>query len=191
MVPVMPTRTCSAVVVALLAHSVAADASPVGTLPGTAPRVVVDRTEIVGDTDAVMWTRVLAVLPVRPTRIEVLDIDTLAADTRRKLRGLEGFVLQGLKTIVIVRQGKTLRHAAGGHALDRLILASLVWHEMAHLEGLEERAAFEREKALWRRFVADGLVEADVGLAFLGRLAEAQADAANPGRPEGAALARR
>ena len=87
---------------------------------------VVDRTEIIGDADAVMWARVLAVLPARPARIEVLDIDTLSAGTRRKLRGLDGFVLQGLKTVVIVRQGDTLQRAARGHAFDPLVLASLI-----------------------------------------------------------------
>ena len=102
--------------------------------------------EIIGDADAVMWARVLAVLPARPARIEVLDVDTLSAGTRRKLRGLDGFVLQGLKTVVIVRRE---RAAAGRPRVrfDRLVLASLIWHEMAHLEGLDERAAFGREEA--------------------------------------------
>jgi len=190
MVRVMPTRTCSPVLIALLALGVPAGASPASDARGAPARVVVDRTEIIGDADAVMWARVLAVLPARPARIEVLDIDTLSAGTRRKLRGLDGFVLQGLKTVVIVRQGDTLQRAARGHAFDRLVLASLIWHEMAHLEGLDERAAFGREEALWRRFVGDGLVEADTGLAFVGRLAEAQADAAKAGRAEGPALAR-
>ena len=32
----------------------------------------------------------------------------------------------------------------------RLVLASLVWHEMAHVNRLDERAALEQEEALWR-----------------------------------------
>src|SRR5215204_1988176 len=42
------------VLIALLAHSVSADASSVGNQRGAAPRVVVDRTAIIGDTDTVM-----------------------------------------------------------------------------------------------------------------------------------------
>jgi hypothetical protein len=190
MVRVMPTRTCTAVLIALLAYGVSAGALPAGNPRGAPPRVVVDRTEIIGDADTVLWARVLAVLPARPARLEVLDTDTLSADTRRRLRGLDGFVLQGLKAIVIVRQGNTLQRASRGHAFDRLVLASLIWHEMAHLDGLDERAALGREEALWRRFVADGLVEADIGLAFVGRLAEVQAEAAKAGRAEESALAR-
>jgi hypothetical protein len=44
---------------------------------------------------------------------------------------------------------------------------------MAHLNGLDERAALKEEQALWQRFVKTGLVSHDVGLRYIARLREA------------------
>jgi hypothetical protein len=130
-----------------------------------------DRTIVVGESDPAVWRAVLEVLPIRPPRIEVLDVGSLSPATQQKLRGLEAFVLAGSRTIVVIRQGATLRHAESGDAVDRLVLASLVWHELAHVNGLDERAAFAQERWLWRRFIASGLVEGALGLAYIARLA--------------------
>ena len=112
---------------------------------------------------------VLDLLPVRPRRIEVLDLDSLSGSARQKLRGLDAFVLAEQTTIVVIRQGATLRQAEFGDGLDRLVLASLVWHELAHANGLDEHAALEQEKALWRRFISTGLVDRGTGTAYIAR----------------------
>ena len=122
-----------------------------------------------------MWKKVLDLLPTRPERIEVLDLDALSSLARQKLRGLDAFVLGGQTTIVVIRQGATLRQAEFGDAVDRLALASLVWHEMAHANGFDERAALEQERALWRRFISTGLVDSGVGLTYIARLQEVSA----------------
>jgi hypothetical protein len=110
--------------------------------------------------------------------IQLLDLDSLSMSipTRQRLGGLDGFVLAGQAVVVVVRQGATLRQAELGDAIDRLILASLIWHEMAHLDGSDERAAFALEEALWHRFVVRGVVSSEVGLAYIARLREASAD---------------
>ena len=123
-----------------------------------------------------MWKKVLDLLPIRPERIEVLDLDALSSLARQKLRGLDGFVLAGHTTIVVIRQGATLRQAEFGDAVDRLALASLVWHEMAHANGFDERAALAQERGLWHRFIAAGLVDSGVGLTYIARLQEPDAD---------------
>jgi hypothetical protein len=143
----------------------------------------IGQTIVVGESDLATWKAVLDVLPVRPDRIEVLDLNSLSASTRHRLRGLDAFVVQGSRTIVVIRQGGTLRHAENGDAVDRLVLASLVWHELAHVNGADERAAFEQERLLWRRFIAAGLVDGTFGLAYIVRLDD-EAGASRASRSE-------
>jgi len=163
----MPTRALAVVLGALLTGgSVSAAAA------GDPPIRIVGQTTIVGESDLDLWKSVLDLLPARPGRIQVLDLDSLSDPTRQKLRGLDAFVLGGQTTIVVIRQGATLRQAEFGDAFDRLVLASLVWHEMAHANGLDERAALEQEAALWRRFITTGLVDGGVGLTYIARLRE-------------------
>ena len=50
------------------------------------------------------------------------------------------------------------------------MLAAIIWHEMAHTEGLDERHAQEREEDLWKQFVQRRLVDSGVGLAYLDEL---------------------
>jgi hypothetical protein len=159
-------------VLLLLAHANHHLAAEGRKAPRTPTVRVLDKTTVVGETDPVLWRQVLAVLPVRPTRIEILDLDALSAATRRRLRGVDGFVLAGQNAIVVVRQGGTMRQAELGDAVDRLVLASLIWHEQAHASGLDEAAAFGWEQALWRRFITTGRVDAGTGLAYIARLEE-------------------
>ena len=51
--------------------------------------------------------------------------------------------------------------------------ASLVWHELAHVNGADERAALDQERALWRGFIRLGLVSSSDGMAYIHRLREA------------------
>ena len=95
--------------------------------------------------------------------------------TRERVRGLDAFVLGGQTTVVVIRQGATLWRAEVGDAVDRLALASLVWHELAHANGLDERAALEQEQSLWRRFISTGLVDGGVGMTYIARLREVSA----------------
>jgi hypothetical protein len=148
------------------------------------PVRMIDKTMVVGESDPVLWRAVLELLPSRPRRIEVLDLNSLSGPARQKLHGLDAFVLTGNTTIVVIRQGTTLRQAETGDAVDRLVLASLVWHELAHVKGLDERAALEQEQSLWRRFIGTGLVDGAVGLAYIARLEdEARSAALRLGSP--------
>ena len=147
----------------------------------------IDGTTIIGDSDTVLWKAVLDVLPTRPARIQVLDLGTLSEAVRTKLHGLDGFVLAGQTTIVVIRQGATLRQAAFGNDVDRLVLASLVWHEMAHANGSDECAAFAAEEILWRRFISTGRVQRQVGMAYIARLHETVADRTRLNQPRASA----
>ena len=152
-------------------------AAPVTVTAGggqRAPHRVIAGTVIVGDSDVALWTAVLEVLPARPERIEILDLASLSDTARRKVNGRDAFVLAGHRTIVVIRQGATLRQAEFGDGFDRLVLASLVWHELAHANGASEQAALEKEQALWHRFIRLGLVSTADGMAYIQRLREAR-----------------
>ena len=136
------------------------------------PIRIIDQTVVVGESDPLLWKAILDLLPDRPQRIELLDVNTLPPSTRQQLRGVDAFVLAGQTTIVVIRQGATLRQAEFGDAFDRLVLASLVWHELAHANGLDEQAALDQEQTLWRRFIAQGLVNSSDGMAYVARLKE-------------------
>ena len=132
----MTARTLAIGIAALLSGSGALAAGEPAKGDSHQPTVrIIDKTTVIGDSDPFLWKKVLDLLPIRPERIEVLDLDSLSSLARQKLRGLDGFVLAGHKTIVVIRQGATLRQAELGDAVDRLVLASLVWHEMAHANG--------------------------------------------------------
>ena len=49
-------------------------------------------------------------------------------------------------------------------------LAILIWHEMAHLAGADEREAQRQEEELWMQYVAAGQVETRRGLNYMALL---------------------
>jgi hypothetical protein len=50
------------------------------------------------------------------------------------------------------------------------VLASIIWHEMAHLDGADERGAQRAEEQLWTRFVRDGIFDQVTALRYLNAL---------------------
>src|SRR5262245_4698338 len=171
------TRRAPVTPLVLLPFLLAAAASPLALTAGggqRAPHPVVAGPVMAGASDLSLWTVVLEVLPARPERIEILDLASLSDTARRKVDGRDAFVLAGHRTIVVVRQGATLRQAEFGDGFDRLVLASLVWHELAHVNGADERAALEAEQTLWHRVIRLGLVSRGDGMAYIQRLREAR-----------------
>ena len=112
----------------------------------------------------------LEALPRRPERIVVVDTHSELPAHDKQMRDLDAFVPIGGRVIYLRRQSATLLAAeyTGGPCL--LMLAAVIWHEMAHVEGLDERQAQQREEKLWKQFVQRGLVDSGVGLAYLDEL---------------------
>jgi rhodanese-related sulfurtransferase len=133
---------------------------------------VIGTTPISGDADPVLWRGVLDVLPVRPVRIVILSANSLSPAARQKIRGLEAFVVDGDATVYVLRQAVTLRRAEAGDAFDRLVLASVIFHEMCHVGGLDEAAALGAEQTLWRGFVRAGRVEFALGMTYVQKLGD-------------------
>jgi len=118
----------------------------------------------VGDSDPLLWEAVLGLsnglsstnraagpkLPAIPRH----DSDSRTRRSRPHRRGNH----------VVIRQGATLRQAEFGNGFDRLVPASLLWHDSARANGLGERAALGWEQNLWRRFIGKGLASFNDGM---------------------------
>jgi hypothetical protein len=148
--------------------SVAADGQ--GREPPRAPETrsrTVAGTVVDGDIDIRTLRLALEALPRRPERIVVVDADAVPLALDKQTRDLDAFVPIGSRVIYLRRESGTLIAAeySGGPYL--LMLAAVIWHEMAHAEGLDERQAQQREEDLWKQFVQRALVDSGVGLAYL------------------------
>jgi len=133
-------------------------------------QITVAGTVVDGDVDPRALRSALEALPRRPERIVLVDNEVSTPGQEKQLRELDGFVLTGSRVIYLRRQSPTLLAAEyeGGPYL--LMLAAVIWHEMAHAEGLDERHAQEREEDLWKQFVQRSLVDSGVGLTYLNEL---------------------
>jgi hypothetical protein len=88
-------------------------------------------------------------------------------DVRAHLAGLDAFVTRGGNVIYLVSSSPLVRLAESGHSTAVHVLAAVIWHEMAHLEGASEAEARRREEDFWTRCVRDGKVDAVTGLRYL------------------------
>jgi hypothetical protein len=126
-------------------------------------------TIVVGEIDRRTLRAALEALPRRPARIEVVDDSAAPPALQQLTRDLDGFVPIGSDVIYLRRQSVTLREAESGGPFV-LMLAAVIWHEMAHAEGLDEQQARRREEDLWKQFVQKGLVDSALGLTYLDEL---------------------
>lgn len=152
---------------------IAADASA-GSRQGRPPRIKeptasqrIAGTLVVGDVDTRTLGAALEALPRRPERIVVVDAKAIPPAFASQLHDLDGFVPVGSRVIYLRRESVTLREAelSGGPYL--LMLAAVIWHEMAHAEGCDEAQARHREEELWQQYVRSGRVDSGIGLTYL------------------------
>jgi hypothetical protein len=140
------------------------------------PRTTETRSRIVagtvvdGDIDVRTLRLALEVLPRRPDRIVAVDADAVPPALDKQTRDLDAFVPIGSRVIYLRRDSPTLLAAEYSGGPYVLMLAVVLWHEMAHAEGLDERRAQQREEDLWKQFVQRALVDSGVGLAYLDEL---------------------
>jgi len=80
------------------------------------------------------------------------------------------------RVVYLVEQSAVLQEAAKGSPFYEHVLASIIWHEMAHLDGADERGARRAEKQLWTRFVRDGISDQLTALRYLNALTNRQDD---------------
>lgn len=111
--------------------------------------------------------RVERLLPRRPERIVVLDASRQPPALQRRVEEAEGFVTVGSTTVYLKKQGSTFQQALRSAGIADFALAIIVWHEMAHVAGADERGAQLQEEQLWRQFVLERRVDPARGLNYL------------------------
>ena len=109
----------------------------------------------------------LALLPRQPVRVAVMDVTQNRPPVRDYLLTLDAFTVAGNDVVYVVQQSDVLKGARSGSALYRAMLATILWHEMAHVEGADERRARKAEEDLWKRFVRDGVTDQMTALRYL------------------------
>jgi hypothetical protein len=125
-------------------------------------------------------TRALRLLPRQPDKIEVIE-----RDERSRVRSgtppladvadVEAFVNHGGRVVYLIRQGVTLQATLKGPGIFDYALATVIWHEMAHIDGADEVAAQEAEEQLWREFIVSQRVDRTRGMRYLALLEKRRA----------------
>jgi hypothetical protein len=163
---------CLVTVVAGVPHASAQTSEPRNVNPGSkkpSPRTI-GRTVVVGTIQTHTIRAALAALPRAPDRIEVVAADDVLPEIRDRVHHMFGFVLKGSRTIYLIRDSSIIREAERSGGPYLFVLAAVIWHEMAHAEGLDEARARRREEELWRGFVSTRKVDSAFGLAYLAEL---------------------
>jgi hypothetical protein len=111
--------------------------------------------------------RVLKLLPRRPIGLVVIDPDEAQPDVRRTLLTLDAFITKGGRVVYLTSHSEVLQRALKGSQLCDYILATIVWHEMAHIDGADENEAQRREEQLWTVFLMEERVDRIQGLRYL------------------------
>jgi hypothetical protein len=115
-------------------------------------------------------TRALKLLPRQPERVVVVDTENATPLLQAKLQHVDGFVTTGLRIVYLKRQGAALQQAVKKPGFFDHVLAIVIWHEMAHLEGADEATAQRAEEDLWTQYVVTRRVDGPSGLRYLALL---------------------
>jgi hypothetical protein len=141
-----------------------------GVLLGSWPATAADG----GEYDETI-ARALRLLPRQPHKVVVVDAYPGARTSGEARRHVEAFVAYGKRDVYLMRQGATLQQALKGAGIFDYALATVIWHEMAHLDGADEAKAQREEEQLWIAFVLARRVDGARGLNYLALLRKRRA----------------
>jgi hypothetical protein len=119
-------------------------------------------------------TRALRLLPRQPDKIVVVERDK-GSHVRSGTPHMEAFVNHGSPVVYLIRQGVTLQRGLKGPGIFDYVLATVIWHEMAHIDGADEVAAQEAEEQLWMEFIVAQRVDGARGMRYLALLTKRRA----------------
>ena len=117
----------------------------------------------------------LKLLPKRPAQIAVIDANEAKPEVRAALLKLDAFIVKGSQVVYLTKHSEVLQGAHKGSQLHKHILASIIWHEMAHADGADEAEAQRQEEKLWTRFLLNEKVDRITALRYLALLKQRHA----------------
>lgn len=100
-------------------------------------------------------------------RVILFDPQQYDTRHRRKLERLEAFVLRGDTDIYLNCRGRAYKEASAGEPHGVYVLAAILAHETAHLQGRNERAALAEERGMVYGFMKAGHIPSQVALRHL------------------------
>ena len=115
--------------------------------------------------------RVMTLLPKPPSQVVIVDTQRAADDVPEALRTVDAFSVIGSRRVYLTSHNEILRGALDGWPMYEHMLAAIIWHEMAHIEGADEREAQRREEALWKDYMLTGRIDHGEGMRYLQILA--------------------
>jgi hypothetical protein len=115
-------------------------------------------------------SRVLVLLPRQPEKVLVVDVSQAARPHDAHGRRVEAFVRRGENVVYLIAQGGTLQRGQRGASVFDYVLATVIWHEMAHIDGADEPGAQRQEEELWMQYVAARRVDTAQGMNYLALL---------------------
>jgi hypothetical protein len=124
--------------------------------------------------------RVLRLLPRHPEKVQVLDPNHVTPDLKVRLKHVDGFAIPGRRVVYLNERGEVFEHAVRRAGVWDYVLATVVWHEMAHIDGAQEAEAQRLEEDLWQQFVVMRKVDSGQGLTYLRLLRKRRKGVAGP-----------
>jgi len=80
---------------------------------------------------------------------------------------MEAFTLRGGRVVYLTAHSEVLRGALEGWSVHEHVLATIIWDEMAHIDGADEIEAQHREEGLWKQFLMEQRVDWSDGSRYL------------------------
>jgi hypothetical protein len=114
--------------------------------------------------------RAVALLPTRPVQVLVINVNDAKPEDREYLSRLQAFIIKGSSVIYLTGHGEVLQAARQGSRFHDYLLAPVIRHEMAHVDGADESEARRREESLWTTFILEYGVDRDTALRYLSTL---------------------
>jgi hypothetical protein len=164
------TNACRALGIGLMLVATDAQAGKVAGTPDWNTLIVADGPDAPSERQAL--AAAVRLLPRSPARIAVIDANDARPEVRDKLLSLDTFITHGSPVVYVLRHSPLLRGARAASPFHTLALAAALWHELAHIDGADEREARKREEALWTSFLRDQRIDQATGLRYLTALSK-------------------
>ena len=138
-----------------------------GSLDAGPERAASQEATVVASESAAGIAEALKLLPRRPGQVALIDPAAATPKGRELLAKADAFITKGGRVVYVNLDSEVLKGARRGSPIHLCMLAAIIWHEMAHIDGADEDQAQRREEGLWKRFLLDDRVDRVTALRYL------------------------